>query len=282
MRVLEGRTIGVLESRRGAELTALVRQLGGTVVGAPAVQEIERPDDIGRFTDLLITGCFDVVIFLTGAGVNAVVDDADRRQRLDATVAALGRITLACRGPKPLLALKRQGLTPAVTTVKPHTSSELIDALAAIDLRGHSVALIHYGERQPMLTETLRGRGANVHDVCAYEWTLPDDLDGLMALVDAAIAGRLDALLITSQIQYRHLFDVADRVHRVAALHNALRDKVVLGAIGPVCADVIRKSGIVPDVMPPAPNLPSLVRAVADYFDLIKREERPARRGTCN
>ncbi len=270
MRALDGRTIGVLESRRGAELTALVRQLGGTVVGAPAVQEVERPDDIGRFTDLLITGCFDVVIFLTGAGVNAVLQDADRRQRLGSTVAGLGRITLACRGPKPLAALKRQGLTPAVTTIKPHTSCELIEALAAIDLEGRRVALIHYGERQPMLTETLRARGAEAHDVCAYEWMLPDDLDALVALVDAAIAKRIDALLITSQIQYRHLFDVAARVHRVAALHNALRDDVVVGAIGPVCADVIRRSGIVPDVMPPAPNLPSLVRAVADYFDLIR------------
>jgi uroporphyrinogen-III synthase len=270
MRALDGRTIGVLESRRGAELTALVRQLGGTVVGAPAVQEVERPDDIGRFTDLLITGCFDVVIFLTGAGVNAVLHDADRRQRLASTVAGLGRITLACRGPKPLTALKRQGLTPAVTTVKPHTSCALIDALSAVDLARRSVALIHYGERQPMLTETLRARGADVHDVCAYEWMLPDDLDALVALVDAAIAKRIDALLITSQIQYRHLFDVADRVHRVAALHNALRDDVVLGAIGPVCADVIRRSGIVPDVIPPAPNLPSLVRAVADYFDLVR------------
>ena len=277
MRALEGRTIGVLESRRGAELTALVRQLGGTVVGAPAVQEIERPDDIGRFTDLLLTGCFDVVIFLTGAGVNAVVQDSDRRQRLEPTVAALGRVTLACRGPKPLAALKRQGLTPAVTTVKPHTSCELIDALAAIDLDGRSVALIHYGERQPMLTETLRSRGADVHDVCAYEWMLPDDLDALVALVDTAIARRIDALLITSQIQYRHLFDVAERVHRVAALHTALRDDVVLGAIGPVCADVIRRSGIVPDVMPPTPNLPSLVRAVADYFDLIKCESARSR-----
>jgi uroporphyrinogen-III synthase len=269
MRALEGRTIGVLESRRGAELTALVRHLGGTVVGAPAVQEIERPDDIGRFTDLLLTGCFDLVIFLTGSGVNAVVQDAERRQRLEPTVASFRRVALACRGPKPLAALKRRGLTPAVTTVKPHTSGELVDALAGIDLDGRSVALIHYGERQLMLTQSLRARGARVHDVCAYEWMLPDDLGALAALVDAAIAGRIDALLVTSQIQYRHLFEVADRVHRAAALHNALRDVVVLGAIGPVCADAIRRSGIVPDVMPPAPNLPSLVRAVADYFDLM-------------
>jgi uroporphyrinogen-III synthase len=272
MRALDGRAVGVLESRRGAELAALVRQLGGIVVSAPAVQQIERPDDIGRFTDLLVTGCFDIVIFLTGAGVNAVLDDADRRQRLNATVATLGQITLACRGPKPLAALRRHGLTPAVTTVKPHTSCELADALAPVDLEGRSVGLIHYGERQPMLTETLRGRGADVHDVCAYEWMLPDDLDGLIALVDDVIAKRLDALLVTSQIQYRHLFEVADRLHRVAALHNALRDDVVLGAIGPVCADVIRRSGIVPDVMPPTPNLPSLVRALADYFDLVRGE----------
>ena len=97
MAALNGRTIGVLESRRGAELTTLVRQLGGTVVGAPAVQEIERPDDIGRFTDLLITGGFDVVaqrVVQRGDAVDAlgpveqvpVLNLAGDEERIDASV----------------------------------------------------------------------------------------------------------------------------------------------------------------------------------------------------
>jgi uroporphyrinogen-III synthase len=97
---------------------------------------------------------------------------------------------------------------------------------------------------------------------------LPDDVEPLVRLVDKVLAGEVDALLVTSQIQYRHLCEVAAYVDREQRLNVALRTDVVVGAIGPICADVIRRSGVVPDVMPESPNLPSLVRALGDYFEL--------------
>jgi uroporphyrinogen-III synthase len=263
MPALDGRTIALLESRRGVELDALVRQAGGTPVRAPSVREVERPDDVARFTDGLTGDRFDVVIFLTGAGVHALLDDS-----VDGTVAALRRCTVACRGPKPLAALKRYGISAHVMTAKPHTSDELVEALARIDLDRRRVALVHYGEPNPALSAALRGMGARVTDICAYQWMLPDDVEPLVRLVDKVLAGEVDALLVTSQIQYRHLCEVAAYVDREQRLNVALRTDVVVGAIGPICADVIRRSGVVPDVMPESPNLPSLVRALGDYFEL--------------
>src|SRR5262245_45333933 len=121
MRALEGRTIALLESRRGAELALLVRQFGGTPVSAASVEEVERPEDIRRLAEHVATGRFDVIVFLTGAGVSALLNDAAQRGGVAETVAALGTTTIACRGPKPLAVLRRQGLTPLVTTAKPHT-----------------------------------------------------------------------------------------------------------------------------------------------------------------
>ena len=72
-----------------------------------------------------------------------------------------------------------------------------------------------------------------------------------------------------SQIPYRHLWEVAGGVDREQRLNLALRADVGGGAIGPICADVIRRSGIIPDVMPESPNLPSLVRALGDYYEQI-------------
>jgi uroporphyrinogen-III synthase len=264
MPALDGRTIALLESRRGVELDALVRQAGGTPVRAASVREVARPDDVARFAEGLASDRFDVVVFLTGAGVHALLDDS-----LDGTVAALRRCTVACRGPKPLAALKRYSVAAHVKTAKPHTSDELVAALARIELDRRSVALVHYGERNPALSAALRGRGARVTDICAYEWMLPDDVGPLVRLVDRVVAGHIDALLVTSQIQYRHLCEVAARADQEQRLNLALRTDVVLGAIGPICADAIRRSGVIPDVMPEAPNLPSLVRALGDYFELI-------------
>ena len=88
-------------------------------------------------------------------------------------------------------------------------------------------------------------------------------------MVNRIIDRRIDALLVTSQIQYRNLCEVA-ALDREQLMTVALQTDVIVGAIGPVCADAIRRSGVVPDVMPASLNLPSLVRAVADYFDLVQ------------
>ena len=122
MRALEGRTVALLESRRGADLAALVRQFGGTPVSAPSVQEVERPEEVHRFAANLTAGRFDLVVFLTGAGIHALLNDALQRGALDETVAALRGTTTACRGPKPLAALQRHALTPGETSGKPDTS----------------------------------------------------------------------------------------------------------------------------------------------------------------
>ena len=155
MPALDGRTIALLESRRGAELDALVRQAGGTPVRAASVREVARPDDVARFAEGLAGDRFEVVVFLTGAGVHALLDES-----LDGTVAALRRCTVASRGPKPLAALKRYGVAAHVMTAKPHTSDELVDAVARVDLDRRRVALVHYGERNPSLSAALRGMGA--------------------------------------------------------------------------------------------------------------------------
>ena len=270
MAALDGRTIGLLESRRGSELDALVRQAGGTPIRAASVQEVERPDDVARFAQGLEDDRFDIVVFLTSAGVQALLGHAARQGDIENRVASLRRCTLACRGPKPLAMLKRHGIAAHVTTVKPHTSDELVAALSRVDLDRHAVALVHYGERNPDLSAALRARGARVADICAYEWALPDDLEPIVMMVNRIIDRRIDVLLVTSQIQYRNLCEVAARVDREQLMTVALQTDVIVGAIGPVCADAIRRSGVVPDVMPASPNLPSLVRAVADYFDLVQ------------
>jgi uroporphyrinogen-III synthase len=265
--------VALLESRKSSEIAVLVHRLGGVAVTAPTVREVPRLDDVGVFMDGLSSHRFGVTIFLTGVGVAALLDEANRRGQYATVLEALGRTTIACRGPKPLAVMKRHGLTARITTAKPHTTHELLEAMAAVDLNGMGVLLVHYGERNDELSEALRSRGARLDEVCPYEWALPVDTSPIIAVVQDAIAGRLDAMLFTSQVQCRHLFQVAGSRGLTDALTASLNRDVVIGAVGPVCAEALRQFGVTPDVMPDAPNMVALIAALGDYFELTALEE---------
>jgi len=273
MRTLKGRTVALLESRQRSELAGMVERLGGTPVSAPAVSEQPGDEDAGPVLDRLIGDQYGMVIVLTGAGVNALFREAERRGITEAVKHALGRVLIACRGPKPQAALKRQTLSAAVVTNKPHTTDDLLEALIATPLGGVPVLLLHYGERNATFAAAIAARGAQVDDVCLYEWALPEDRAPLHDVVRRVIAGQIDVLLVTSQVQFRFLMQIAAEAGAADALLGALRERVIVGAVGPVCAAALRAGGVVPDVLPAAPNSASLVGAVADYFELTVQQE---------
>jgi uroporphyrinogen-III synthase len=73
-------------------------------------------------------------------------------------------------------------------------------------------------------------------------------------------------------VQFRFLLEVAGEIGEAEALLDALNERVIVGAVGPVCASALRAGGVVPDVLPASPNSASLVGAVADYFELMVKE----------
>src|SRR5947199_393419 len=98
-------------------------------------------------------------------------------------------------------------------------------ALADQELAGRAVGVQHYGEPNEELVEALRARGADVLEVEVYRWTLPDDLAPIQHLLAELLSARVDALIVTSQVQVRHLWQVAAAVGLAAALPDLLRDR---------------------------------------------------------
>ena len=269
MRPLDGRRVALLESRKSAELATLVRRAGGTPLSVPSVREVLRQGDFEPVLRQLVCGRFAFVVVLTAAACDALFDEAERADLLDPVVAALKRTTVACRGPKPLTALRRRGLVPAIVTDKPHTTDDLMAALAGAPLANVDVLLLHYGERSNTVSSALSERGARVVDLSLYDWALPEDLAPLEQLIHHTIAGHVDVMLFTSQVQFRHLLAVANQLRCEPELTRTLRDDVIVGSIGPVCTRALRERGIVPDVMPRSPNNASLVQAAADYLSMF-------------
>lgn len=265
----DGHRVALLESRKAGELATLVQRFGGTPLCVPSVREVLREGDFGPALQRLVNGEFGCVAVLTAAAFDALFAEAERRHMADAVAAALRATTIAARGPKPLLALRRRGLTPQVVTARPHTSDDLLSALEAIDVSGTRVLVLHYGERSEAFSTALTARGAAVEDLSFYEWALPEDMGPLQVLVRDTVEHRVDTMLFTSQVQFRHLLVAARQVGLEDELIGALRDRVIVGSVGPVCSRVLRAAGIVPDVMPHFPNGASLIQAVAEYVSMF-------------
>lgn len=266
---LRGARIALLESRLESELAALVRRQGGDPVCTPALREAPVEDglEVAAFIDRLARGSCQMAVFLTGVGAKLLLDAAERIGRLPELVAALREMTTIARGPKPAAPLSRYGVRPSVIVGEPYTTTELLAAISGFDLAGKNVAVVHYGERNEPLVDGLQARGARLDEIQLYRWLLPEDLEPLRHLVREIIGGRLDAVAFTTQIQVRHLFEVAQKIGLAGELTRALADATVVASIGPTCSAVLRGFGVTPQVEPVHPKMRPLITALADYLE---------------
>jgi uroporphyrinogen-III synthase len=265
---LNGARVGILEGRMGAELSELIRRHGGVPRLAPAVRE-KTLAEVQGFEQLM--GAFgreavDVVLFLTGVGATALFDEAERAGRLPDLLARLQRTTNVCRGQKPWKPLKERGVPISVTVPEPYTTADVISTMAKLRVETRGVALLHYGERNEELSRTLTGWGARVIELFLYEWQLPEDTGPVIELVEEVIGGEVDVIAFTSQVQVRHLLEIADGEGRADALLSALRSRVVVAAVGPTCAAALHACEVVPNVVPEHPKMGPMVVAVAEHL----------------
>src|SRR5580692_8415922 len=107
----DGLRILSLESRRAGEMATLIRKQGGEPFVAPSMREIEldQHEEAFDFGLRLLAVDFDAIVFLTGVGTRLLwktlltrFGEADLR-------AALARVTIVVRGPKPSAAIREIG-----------------------------------------------------------------------------------------------------------------------------------------------------------------------------
>jgi uroporphyrinogen-III synthase len=267
--------IALLETRMQSELERLVEKHGGRPVCVPAVLEVPRleADAVRELLDEITAQKYEVVIFMTGVAVSLLFELAAELGRHAELASALRSVTTVCRGPKPTAALRGFGVPPSLNSREPFTAAELIDSLSALEVVGRGVLLFNYGERSETLSETLLARRADLREFWLYEWHLPEDTERLSALVQSIVAREVDALAITCQIQFRHLFQLAERMDLGRELVDALQSDVVVAAVGPTCRAIVEVHGVVPHVMPDHPKMGPLVMALMRYLATRRANE---------
>ena len=263
---LDGRRIVLFEARLQDELAELVRRGGGVPVCVPAVVELRRESghEVAALLDMLRSGHgAPVFVVSTGVGARALFDEARALGRAPELAEAIGRGGSICRGPKAVAALHREGLAATVKARSPYTTVELSEALAGLELTGHPVVLVLYGERTEALVEALAAQGAVLLELLVYEWRMPEDTAPLARAVESLIRGDFDAAAFTTQVQARHLMSIASRIGRRNQLVAALRSRVLVAAVGPTCARVLDELGVPPHVVPDPPKMGSMLEALA-------------------
>jgi uroporphyrinogen-III synthase len=248
---LAGRTIALPEARELDRLAQMLEAEGARAVRCPLIAILDAPDErpVLAWVQALAAGQFDDLVFLTGEGLKRLVALAERHGLRDAAVAALGRARTITRGPKPARALHELGLSATLPAAVP-TSAGVIEALAALDLRGRRVGVQLYGEEPNRpLVEALARAGAQVSVVAPYVYASASDTGRVVELVGSLADGGVDAIAFTSASQIDRLWQVAKEAGAEERLRAGLA-RARVAAIGPIAVEALATRGVRADIVP--------------------------------
>jgi uroporphyrinogen-III synthase len=276
---LAGLRVLSLESRRAPEMAKLIENYGGRAIVAPSMREIpvESNTEALAFARTLAANGFDMLIFLTGVGTRALARVVETIYPLEQFAAALRRITVVARGPKPVAALKELGVPVTIAVPEPNTWRDLLRALDEksdiAPLNGRRAAVQEYGASNSELLAGLADRGALVTRVPVYQWALPEDTGPLRAAVEAMARGEIDVALFTTSIQIAHLLRIAREMNLEQELRRSFA-RILVGSIGPITSEELREQGLSPDFEPAHPKMGFLVNEAAERGAAMLEEKR--------
>jgi uroporphyrinogen-III synthase len=259
---LAGFTVGITADRRREELESLLVRRGARVISGPALRilPVAEDDQLRGVTEALVAAPPDVLVANTGVGFRGWVEAADRWGMREPLVASLAGARTVVRGPKAAGAVRAAGLREEWSPPG-ESSDEVLAYLLDREVAGLRVAVQLHGEPQTAFCTALRDAGAEVVEAPVYRWVPPLDPAPLLRLLDAVLAGEVDALAFTSAPAVVSLLQHAGA--RREALVRALRTDVVVACVGPVCARPLVAEGV-PTVLPERMRLSGLVRSLTE------------------
>jgi uroporphyrinogen III methyltransferase/synthase len=220
-RPLHGRAVAVTRARpQASALAARLRELGATVVEAPAIRteplDAELPD----------LATFDLLCVTSPNGAHALFE---RLHSAGRDARALSGATVAAIGPGTARALAEHGIHADVVPERA-VAEGLVEALEGTQV---SRALVVRGrEGRDALPDALRARGAAVEVLALYQ-TVAEPLDAGTA---AAAAGA-DYVTFTSASTVRYFLAAAGSL-----------DGPRIASIGPATSAALREAGLEPDI----------------------------------
>jgi uroporphyrinogen-III synthase/sugar diacid utilization regulator/putative methionine-R-sulfoxide reductase with GAF domain len=258
-----GVRVGITAARKADEQAALVRSFGGVPVMGPSLRADESlpREEIARELVDALAGTIDIVVFLTGAGVEMLLSAARECGIEDRLGVALERARVIARGPKPRKALRAADIR-IDATLDPPRMTAIRDLLLSEGVDGKRILIQGFGPPPRELATPLRRAGATVNVLSPYARGWPADPGPAMDLASQAARGKLDALTFTSAQAARQFMALADERGVDSDAINA--SGVMVVAVGPVTEAALAECGLTVHIAPERGKMGTMYRALAD------------------
>jgi len=262
-----GRAVVALLESNPSELDALLHARDAIPIALPVVSEAlyHELERVRCLIDELAAGRYEVVLFMSGGAVSALFECAHELGRRADLVSALRALTITCRGPKATAGLRRFGLHAKPEAGASLTTSSLMRSLQQLELAGKGVLRLN-GEPGDALAHSLRAQGANLREIILQQRRSVKDTAESEALVRMIVGGAVHALVVSCEIQFLHLYQVARTLELAREFVYALRKQVVVAVIGTSARDVVEAHGARPQLLPAQPQM--LIMALMHFLDM--------------
>jgi uroporphyrinogen-III synthase len=241
----------VPESRELDLFAGMLEGEGAATVRCPLVTilDLADPAPVEAWLRRLVMGRFDDLVLMTGEGLRRLMGVAQRAGMKDAAIAAIGRLRIVIRGPKPAKALREIGLPPGISAEAP-TSEGVIRTLRTLDLKGHRVGVQLYpGNPNAPLLDALKAAGATADTIVPYRYASDSETDKVANAIKALAAGGIDFIAFTSTPQLDRLLKVAEERGLEAELKQGLA-RTHIAVAGPVVGGMLEEMGLTIAAMP--------------------------------
>jgi uroporphyrinogen-III synthase len=242
---LSGIAIGVTAERRAGEFIAALERSGAQVRHAPTITIVPLDADpqLRAGTEAVLAAPVGCTVVTTGAGFRGWLDAAEGWGLRERLLDHLRESRIFARGPKAVGAVRGAGLRESFSA-ESESNAELFGAVAAAGVAGERVAVQLHGTPLPEHTALLVEAGASLVEVQPYRWYTPPDVRPVHDLIDAAVAGELDALAFTSAPAAANFLSLASSYGRYDELLAAMRGPLVVACVGPVTAAPLEEAGV--------------------------------------
>ncbi len=240
---LSGKHVAVTGPRCEEEFNRIVGKLDGTPWIYPAQGTVYSNGDQLMYQILeLLWRPVDWLVLTTGIGTEALLSMATTLGMGEELLAVMKKSRIAARGYKTVNALRKLGIHPEIKA-DDGTMDSVYKAIAEHGLSGKRIALQLYGDPSPRISGKLRMAGAECIELMPYVHVMPD-VGPIDELIGRCIDGSLDAVVFTSTVQARSVFQRARVTGKEQPLLEAFDSHVLGIAVGKITAEAMNDEGM--------------------------------------
>jgi uroporphyrinogen-III synthase len=285
--LLNNLTVAITSSRRGVELSHIVKSFGGVPYLTPTVGIVDAGislKEIEIFINNVLSQPVEYFIFMTGLSVQYLFRAASALKLKNELIERIRKSMVISRGNKPSLMLRSLGILNNVES-GPSTAQEILNVLKSRDVRGKCIAVVNNGNGNEIFKEQLELQGSKIYDLRLYSYSslLDRTADNVLKemgykqhakpriqatskLIMDIINGSVHAITFTSPPSVYGLFKVSDTDNNTFGLTMALNEHVIVASVGPTTSEALRRHGVGVDVMPRINKMGPMVKALSDYI----------------